>query len=182
MLLQREEKALEATVSVEVGMVNVPPFVLSQADYSSTVYVGGGAFCEKPWHVRLPNTTSSSTGDKAAVGGHSSVSPAISRSNQNQASRSAHSSTLFGSPMSIQSSAPIPPTPGPVWSPPSVSLPGMGRAPSRPPIVTTIASRTATRLPANDTLQLERLRNNEDHISRPVFYPTGGIEHGLNQV
>ncbi|KAF5348895.1 hypothetical protein D9756_009826 [Leucocoprinus leucothites] len=87
MLLQREEKALEAKVSVKVGMVNVPPFVLSQADYSGTVYVGGGALCEKPWGENFPSTV---TRTDKPVDNHSFASSTISRSNQSETSKSRH--------------------------------------------------------------------------------------------
>lgn len=42
MLLDRDEKHIKATVAVKVGMANLPPFVLAQAEESGTVYVGGG--------------------------------------------------------------------------------------------------------------------------------------------
>lgn len=64
MLLDRNKDALEATVSVKVGMVNVPPFVLAQAHTSGTVYVGGGAIRNGP--VTLSSATivkEKSTGD-----------------------------------------------------------------------------------------------------------------------
>lgn len=48
MLLDRDEKALQATVSSKVGMAHVPPFVLAQAKHSGTVYIGGGALSEGP--------------------------------------------------------------------------------------------------------------------------------------
>ncbi|KAF9450785.1 hypothetical protein P691DRAFT_809479 [Macrolepiota fuliginosa MF-IS2] len=48
MLLDRDEKAVKATVAVKVGMANLPPFVLAQAEDSGTVYVGGGPFREQP--------------------------------------------------------------------------------------------------------------------------------------
>jgi hypothetical protein len=40
MLLDRDEKEAKATTAVKVGMVNLPPFVLAQAEESGTVYVG----------------------------------------------------------------------------------------------------------------------------------------------
>jgi hypothetical protein len=40
MLLDRNEKEAKATTAVKVGMVNLPPFVLAQAEESGTVYVG----------------------------------------------------------------------------------------------------------------------------------------------
>ncbi|KXN89420.1 hypothetical protein AN958_05711 [Leucoagaricus sp. SymC.cos] len=48
MLVDREERALEATTSVKVGMANVPPFVLSRAEQSGTVYVAGDTLSKTP--------------------------------------------------------------------------------------------------------------------------------------
>ncbi|EKM76704.1 hypothetical protein AGABI1DRAFT_130998 [Agaricus bisporus var. burnettii JB137-S8] len=41
MLLDRDDKKVKVTPAVKVGMVNLPPFVLAQAEESGTVYVSG---------------------------------------------------------------------------------------------------------------------------------------------
>lgn len=76
MLLQRNKKAREATVSAKVGMVNVPPFVLAQAQNSSTVYVGGGALCAEPTNPSssLPSSSMPPTKEKPT----GSISPPTS--------------------------------------------------------------------------------------------------------
>ncbi|KAJ3563949.1 hypothetical protein NP233_g8610 [Leucocoprinus birnbaumii] len=45
MLLDRKERVVGTTIADKVGMVNLPPFVLAQANKLATVYVGGkGSF------------------------------------------------------------------------------------------------------------------------------------------
>ena len=43
MLLSRDAAVAESTITSKVGMANLPPFALAQADQSGTVYVGGGS-------------------------------------------------------------------------------------------------------------------------------------------
>ncbi|KAF5348829.1 hypothetical protein D9756_009828 [Leucocoprinus leucothites] len=180
MLLQREEKALEANVSVKVGMVNVPPFVLSQADYSGTVYVGGGALCEKPWDGSLPGTV---TRTDKTVDNHSFASPTISRSNQSETSKGQHeSSTLLGSPMSPPSSVSLAPPPGTVSSLPSISLPQMSQTPSSSSAFIPITAHADLRRPVGNTLQIRQVNGNEAPTSNEDFNPYQAGNRGLSQV
>ncbi|KXN80749.1 hypothetical protein AN958_08053 [Leucoagaricus sp. SymC.cos] len=48
MLLDRDEKKVKLTIAAKVGMANLPPFVLAQAEDSGTVYVGGNATYRSP--------------------------------------------------------------------------------------------------------------------------------------
>ena len=43
MLLSRDPAVAESTITSKVGMANLPPFALAQAEQSGTVYVGGGS-------------------------------------------------------------------------------------------------------------------------------------------
>jgi hypothetical protein len=56
MLLDRNDKFEgKATTSVKVGMANLPPFVLAQAEKSGTVYIGSHG--EKPVRVHAHEST-----------------------------------------------------------------------------------------------------------------------------
>ncbi|KAF7762512.1 hypothetical protein Agabi119p4_9105 [Agaricus bisporus var. burnettii] len=50
MLLDRNEKEVKVATAAKVGMANLPPFVLAQAEASATVYVGSHR--ERPAHTR----------------------------------------------------------------------------------------------------------------------------------
>ncbi|KAF9444537.1 hypothetical protein P691DRAFT_796425 [Macrolepiota fuliginosa MF-IS2] len=50
MLLDRDQDAQMATISVKVGMANLPPYVMAQSTHAGSVYIGGHAFRE----VRRP--------------------------------------------------------------------------------------------------------------------------------
>lgn len=43
MLLSRDKRAVKSSIASKVGMANLPPFVLAEAEHSGTVYVGGGS-------------------------------------------------------------------------------------------------------------------------------------------
>ncbi|KXN84021.1 hypothetical protein AN958_00580 [Leucoagaricus sp. SymC.cos] len=55
MLLDRDEKKVKLTIAAKVGMANLPPFVLAQAEDSGTVYVGGNATYTSPPPFSIPS-------------------------------------------------------------------------------------------------------------------------------
>jgi len=73
MLLDRDDKKIASTVAVKVGMANLPPFILAQAEESGTVYIGGGIFREPPrlrGILHKPPTSNTHTHTPASPGSH----------------------------------------------------------------------------------------------------------------
>ncbi|KAF5348889.1 hypothetical protein D9756_009820 [Leucocoprinus leucothites] len=183
MLLQREEKALEARVSVKVGMVNVPPFVLSQSDYSGTVYVGGGALCKKPQQRRVPIPATQSSPAGGAAGSSPPASPAMSRSNQSEDSKNPHSSTPLGSPVSPLPSGSITPTPDTVLPLPSIFPPETNQAPSSSLAIAAVKAHPDADRPAGDTFPIGQVLNpSEAPTSSEDFNPYEVVNRELSQV
>lgn len=75
MLLDRDDKKVASTVAVKVGMANLPPFILAQAEESGTIYVGGGIFREPSpprgvLHKPPTSNTYTHTHTPASTGSH----------------------------------------------------------------------------------------------------------------